>query len=356
MSNNACNCCQSPPCPTPWLEFVSRSATCTTPLCGAINPDDGLRYMVKTTQNAGEFRVSVDTFTLDPTTGVCSSVTTCSGTRTSVYSMSFSTSDGSYSEETTSVGTYAEDCSVSWVYTYTGSSDSSSTNRTCTSTLSGSDTVGGNVGAQWNGSVTQHGETWEIYDPCLSPAFAHLRSTYVSTTTHTPEPTTEHSVVYSSPFSPTPCELEFPEFPEFEAGSFLPGQGFANSAFRSWSEDELNKSEREIQWRLRHQPTGTCYLKVWLEITTAPTVGEPIKTTEEYTWNGSGNPCVTDLSVGVNDESNNILGAPNTLTLSENGTATVAILKYSCLPGYEPDISNSSNPQPNGFPSPSWTP
>lgn len=30
------------------------------------------------------------------------------------------------------------------------------------------------------------------------------------------------------------------------------------------------------------------------------------------------------------------------------------IKKYACIPGYEPDISDEDNPQPNGFPDPSW--
>lgn len=86
-----------------------------------------------------------------------------------------------------------------------------------------------------------------------------------------------------------------------------------------------------------HYPTPTCYLKVWF------------KGGNTYEWMGSGYPCFADPSKSSNAQENVIIGEAT----GEND-CYLEILKWSFLPEYEPDITDPNNPQPNGFPDPTW--
>ena len=76
-----------------------------------------------------------------------------------------------------------------------------------------------------------------------------------------------------------------------------------------------------------------------------------------YEWTGTGSPCLADPDLPPDHEDNEIIGSDNSLDEpEENGTLTVEIVKWSFVPGYEPDISDPENAQPNGFPDPNWAP
>lgn len=123
------------------------------------------------------------------------------------------------------------------------------------------------------------------------------------------------------------------------------------------------------EYSIIHAPTITCYLKVWLQNKTV-TGPYPYTTTFDddfavYEWVGTGNPCIADPTKSPIHVSGGLLswGNPNLVTqawqdlpipITEGVTEYVKILKYSCVPGYEPDISDADNPQPNGFPDPAW--
>ena len=121
---------------------------------------------------------------------------------------------------------------------------------------------------------------------------------------------------------------------------------------------------RKGEWRIAHQPSMTCYLRVWVRIYTntfaAPTWDPPIVdsetfTDEVYLWEGTGNPCLPDTTKGLSDPENQIYSTPNVVGIPGARTTICAvILKYSYLAGYEPDISDPDNLQPNGFPDPTW--
>lgn len=118
-------------------------------------------------------------------------------------------------------------------------------------------------------------------------------------------------------------------------------------SLRNLTTDELNYSIRESKWRLRHAPSGTCYLKVWLREKFTPATGDPTYTNlDPYIWQGTGNPCVSDPTKHPSHSDNMITGPENTLVIpTTNGTVTVEVLKYSCVEGYEPGEG-----EPNGYP------
>jgi hypothetical protein len=139
-----------------------------------------------------------------------------------------------------------------------------------------------------------------------------------------------------------------PEWPDTWGGSC--------SAFRNLSPDESSFSIRKFKWRISHPPTGTCYLKVWLNRVFTPETGDPtITPLTPYEWSSSGNPCFSDTEKPPGHEDNKIVSSTTTEDVpGTDGTVSIEIAKWSCVPGYEPDISDPENPQANGFPDPSW--
>ncbi len=120
------------------------------------------------------------------------------------------------------------------------------------------------------------------------------------------------------------------------------------------------------RWRLKHSPTPTCYLKVWLQEYSWPNhiafLFDPPTTITDlspYIWEGTGNPCLPDTTKRFDAVENLIYDHEEGTELygpAQDKYMTVGILKYSYLEGYEPDISDPDNPQPNGFPDPTWAP
>lgn len=107
-------------------------------------------------------------------------------------------------------------------------------------------------------------------------------------------------------------------------------------------------SIRKAKWKLSHLPTGTCYLKVWLQTRFSPIGGgdDVITGLDPYEWFGSGSPCIEDPTLPVNDDAQIITSDEHDLDIPESsGTLSVEIVKYSCVEGYEPEDGSTS-----GFP------
>lgn len=122
------------------------------------------------------------------------------------------------------------------------------------------------------------------------------------------------------------------------------------ASIRNLSEDENSYSIRRIKWRVAHPPTGTCYLKVWLQKRFTPEdeeAEEVITPLTAYEWNGTGNPCLTDPAEIFTDEANRIEGSATTEDEpATNGETTIEIVKWSCVEGYEPPDDGSANGYP----------
>ena len=105
------------------------------------------------------------------------------------------------------------------------------------------------------------------------------------------------------------------------------------SAFASLSTNETSYSIRRTKYKVRHYPTASCYLKVWIRTRFRPvgTTGASDVLTDvatPYEWTGGGtNPCLTDNTKPYNDALNRIdspvQGTENEPTT--NGTTTIEI-------------------------------
>jgi hypothetical protein len=116
----------------------------------------------------------------------------------------------------------------------------------------------------------------------------------------------------------------------------------------------FNQTSRKtnIQYRLRHHPTSTCYLKVWLRVSTQAqelvganpattgdpdcckvlvSSGDPVREIIIYEWEASEEECVQGESC------DNFIYSPNyELIAGMNEVKTVSVYKYSAIRGYEP--------------------
>ena len=141
-----------------------------------------------------------------------------------------------------------------------------------------------------------------------------------------------------------------------------------------------------LQYRIRHHAQGTCYLKVWIAISTQKyekvvtdpevypcceslqAIVPPTRQLVTYEWEGSGRPCYQEIiredgSIDFTSCESEIFGTDfEEVTADENEVKTVRIWKWSFVKGYEPN--NPDPPQeikemygnsyqgryPNGFP------
>lgn len=130
---------------------------------------------------------------------------------------------------------------------------------------------------------------------------------------------------------------------------FLIAKNFTSGGYVYYAGDSYKG-----EWNMDSVIPASCFLKVWI-VTRTSTYGVNSDVTTTLEWNGTGNPCIPYPDLGVLDESNQIHVGDHTYGHPAVGVSIcVAILKYSFLPGYEPDISDELNPQPNGYPDPSW--
>lgn len=139
------------------------------------------------------------------------------------------------------------------------------------------------------------------------------------------------------------------------------GQGTTCSAFRNLSVDESSFTIRRFKWKLRHFPTGSCYLKVWVRTRFRPegTSGASDVLTDltPYEWIGAptdGGLCFTDSTKPFNHADNAIESdvSAEVMEPETDGTVTVEVKKWSCLEGYEPDdpLDNGNRPSPDNNP------
>ena len=302
---NACNCCAQPPCSAPSIECdsISSSKSKAVP-CGFLH--DGKHWLTKTTS----------------------------------WNYSFSDTGSIYSNIESShvakVESYDEYCNLSTVWSgsssYTRIMGSSS--WSCAATM--------NATGSWSGTATEHtgqfNQTRPISTSCCSQG---TQSAPIYSNENVAETT-------SALIARTVAAL--PSYPSTWTGSC--------SSYRNLSDDESSYSIRKFKWRLKHAPSGTCYLKVWLRKKFEPEGGgDPTYTPlSPYTWEGAGNPCLKDSTKPVDDDANNITSDETEVSVpAENGRTSIEILKYSCVEGYEPDITDEENHQPSGFPDPAWT-
>ena len=151
--------------------------------------------------------------------------------------------------------------------------------------------------------------------------------------------------------------------------------GSADCILRCWS-------RKSTYWWRGISMTG--YAKMWWEEVTVENNGtgsDPFEVARiplSYVWSGDGLPIPLGKPIGANPlyDAESIwfksteydvlpivpTSSPTRSSSNRNGsTATFTTThiegnKWSFLPGYEPDISDTENPQPNGFPDPAWEP
>lgn len=137
------------------------------------------------------------------------------------------------------------------------------------------------------------------------------------------------------------------------------------SAFRDLSTDELTCTIARTKWKVRHYPTASCYLKVWVRKRFRPqgTTGSADVLTDlaAYLWSGMPKDeglCLKDSTKPPNHVDNRIDSfATEELEPPTNGTTTIEMKKWSCLEGYEPDdpLANGNRPSPDLHPN-GWPP
>lgn len=359
MSLGGCNCCEQPQCSAPELEY--RSATCET--CGFVIPT----HPDVTEEDRAEVYGNLEmvytrTTSLFSESGEGDSYTSStitveeSGSRK--YTMSVvdgecveSFVEGSWSSVTTSVSTYAHpefgynytdvatdttsaDETGVWTGTFVTTSESDPASNGSVASSSAAPTVFPNADFDFAGGIFTLAYTESDFYTSLSIA---------------------HQVKYTTPVEPcTPPD--YPGWPsEVESSEWTEGQGAESAALKS---DGPPPMKTQIEYRLRHLPSGTCYVKVWIATVTAldgEAPSAPVITT--YEWAGTGNPCLPVPLAAADDDAQKISAdAVEILPPATAGSISVSVLKFSCVQGYEPDTSDEENPQPNGYPDPTWEP
>lgn len=354
MSQGCCQeCNDEPPCLAPVLEFISVSADCE--LCGfslhshaGLSPGDLDRvfryrdsvqsgYSTLTTSSGAGYS-ETNTYNQDASTrrervlvsGTCTTkfLEGAYLFESTTHSVTPTVDRSDHLTDSTSAGP-SEVWSGTETYTETGDPDGSDDNYSIAS-----DTVGDGLAPT---------SAWSYDALTYSRSYAWRNGTMTE------------DVIYSGEV--TSCDLTFPSYPSWESdGGAAPtgDQGYLESAENIRS--GISFAQTKIKYRVRHLPTGTCYLKVWISTVFTPTGGSPgTPVITSYEWTGSGNPCIAVTTDPVDAESQKINSTETEVAVpSTNGETQVVILKWSCVSGYEPDISDDENPQPNGFPDPSW--
>ena len=363
-----------PPCSAPTLQF--RSTTVTDDLCGFALPDHPSntnedackRYQSKTSVYAEDYQAEYpdihQTTSFQRTkTHTASSVREDSGE----CQNSFETTDVDHEESLTLTGAGGR----KWPESVFDFSSSSSTTAACTGTLTSTTTYESDPPEPGDTDTTT-GE-WNVcaaQELMPDSSYSKAGTTYTKTINSDSPPDAAESGFYNQTFTVsfgTESAYGDPVFPTYPSWGGVqplePGQGYGQIAQRD--DGCAVRTLTRLQWRIRHLPTGTCYLKAWIRKTFTPAPTDPPTvpppaptiTDEIYEWQGTGNPCLTALSDAADAESQMITGSVNDLDAPATaGTTTVMVLKYSCVEGYEPDISDDENPQPNGYPDPAWEP
>lgn len=321
---NGCNCCQSPPCPPPFLVCESKSASGTklpTPThCGFLH--DGKRYLTRTITTSGSRNESI---TQDLGFGgfTATSTSDCSFSETDVTTIS---ATAPCTSTTTRSGFSNFSGSLSYNPGYPGSPYTLPFTESCSATRA-------NDGS-WSGSRTFTDENGSFTEDRTTACCNHPTGT--TTTTYSNE--------NPPPVGETTAEMIS------RIINLLPStpNGSSCSSFRNLSPTESSYTVRRTSFKVKHLPTGTCYLKVWIQTRFTPESGSVVITPlATYEWNGSGNPCLPSPSTPADDDSQYIESSATEISEpGTDGTRLVEIQKWSCVPGYTPPDDGSAN----GFP------
>lgn len=175
------------------------------------------------------------------------------------------------------------------------------------------------------------------------------------------------STLYTTDQLKTNTEDALPDYSGFDDDHSVSGQGITCSAFRGLSADETSHSIRRFKYKVRHYPTASCYLRVWLRLRFRPAgtsgASDVLTDVDAYEWTGSptdGGLCFKDATLPYDHADNRIDSAASDEIAEpdDNGTTTIEIKKWSCLEGYEPDDPNDDGTRPdpddnpNGWPKP----
>jgi len=357
--SSTCYCCQEPPCPAPILEFISVSGECVT--CGHATYDF-------TGSTAEDLAKCWKTETRVFTKYLVNSYTFAGTDRTDTTNISLSRTteiipDGDACVENFVEGNYSYLFTQLWLDSETDEAVVDDVLEIVTTAgpdgvYSGTETYTDNLYAPNNtsGSSTEDGGivTWPV-----SLSWTYSAGSYTLVTGSGSDVTTK---VVSLSDLVTPCVPEFPAWPEWErdrteeSPELEAGQGYNPTASRSDAACGFTRYDEKIQWRLVHLPTGTCYMKAWVYVTFVPEGGLPeAPTITEYEWNGTGNPCLpVPNGVSADDDDQLTIVAGAEVGVPALAGTTYVTLKYSCVDGYEPDITDPDNMQPNGYPDPAW--
>jgi hypothetical protein len=380
--NHACDCCQQPPCEAPVLECVSSEGSCNIDPCGYWDPDTETTYTKKVvTTTLGTQTEYVVSRNED---GGCVFTETCSGSSTETYTLT-STPQGDPPPDCSGYSAYINLAITStwtgvWVYdehgtisgeecsvVYSGSGTSTASNDS--GSYSNSATVNADGSVEWDGGYSEpcakailyHSNIYGGYWECVD---------VTEETTYSP-PLVDEETTYSDPYVGD-CDVELPDYPAWPNETATPhvsGQGSSCQAVNTKTYGGFGEviaiAQSKFKYRLKFKPPGTCYLKVWFRKTTVThgdsTAVPPVagSTTYDdsviYEWNGTGNPCLTDATKPYSDDANLVYSPPTEISVPTiNGYIEIRVLKYSCVKDYEPNITDSHNLQPNGFPDPDW--
>ena len=141
-------------------------------------------------------------------------------------------------------------------------------------------------------------------------------------------------------------------------GTYTPSSiaGIDAEAYYHLSPDGSSLTLASVKARLKHYPSGTCYLKVWVRSRFQPETfeggvymgtGAPDTLTDIAPYEWTGSPCMPDPTKAYDDPANAIsFDLPDLAPPESNGDVVYEIKKYSCVQGYEPPDDGSAN----GFP------
>ena len=377
---SACNCCTAPPADPSSLCVQTWSSSKSKTGCPACNA--GKLYTGRGTSNECLYTSSKNlnccTGIRDPDTLAYCLKRVFTASLCTFYEGSPS-GGGSAAMTITDTVTDATTCatnrvysgswSVSFLQPYSGGEGCPDS----TTTYSGGGTINSSGG--WDGSITVT-NTWGACDG--NPGGSNTHEVYA--TDYTPfywdyVPDSVPTDVFSN-FVTVPDTTETTEsliertiaaLPETPSTAGCGSQEYSSHA--SLSSNENDYSITKIKVRNKHEPTGTCYLKVWLSDAQTLTGGDTTISDDvvgPYIWEGSGNPCLTHPDALHTDGVNGISGPwydldYSTVTTGEEITISRYVRKYSFVPGYEPDDPNADRSRPcpdprgNGFPTPANT-
>lgn len=137
------------------------------------------------------------------------------------------------------------------------------------------------------------------------------------------------------------------------SGDYRPVTDGGNFALRILSADESSYTVRRFKFVLKHPPTQSCYLKVWLRTRFVPADGSATVLTDlaPYEWIGTGDPCFPAPTQGLDAAANVVVSdACEVQEPATDGRTKVEIKKYSCLAGYEPADPDDDNARPTPDP------